>query len=480
MTLRELATKTGKSTGVLDQASKKLLSRQILIREKINGVPKYTVDSVDAIKRWVQKDSKTKRELISRKEQDFQKFIDSLEFDSSRPRMEYFEGSEGVQKAYMKLLDTQEKEMLQFMPMNLKEEEDPLRDFRVQYFRERKRRKIFLRTIGHESPLGRRFQSRDHFEYRKTSLVPESVCPISFEKIIIGNTIACFNHEEGRACFIHYPELAVAEKQFFTIAEQSEVTNTHKDTYTKQGQVPVATKTLSGVRSFFLSKQGLVYLALSALSAVLLTQMLYFYALSIMKIEIGERLLSIATTAAQDFDIVDIEKLQFARDMSSKEYERVFKRLSTIRDSNANIQFVYLLRPTDQRSMWQFIADADSSVDLLQQSIDDPDYIEVIPPGTFYDVSFPETALTGVIPRKPLAESDFLQDEWGSYLSAYAPILDKNEETIAILGLDMNVTDVLRQTVIRFNIWRWFFGLFTLIVAYRLVQLVRRQPNNLK
>lgn len=62
LTLRELGAKTGKSTGVLDQATKKLLAKKILNRDIINGVPKFTVTSLPSIAAWVEQDMREKRE----------------------------------------------------------------------------------------------------------------------------------------------------------------------------------------------------------------------------------------------------------------------------------------------------------------------------------------------------------------------------------------------------------------------------------
>ena len=171
LTLRELAAKTGKSTGVLDQAVKKLITRQILCKQNVNDSPKITLSSPEAIRIWMQNDLQDKQKILRRKEKDIESFVSSLKFNIARPQIEYFEGEEGLKKAYRKLLDLTEKELLLYMPMIHKEEEDPLGAFRVQYFRERKKRKIFLRVIGHDTPLGRRYKSRDHFEYRQTVLL---------------------------------------------------------------------------------------------------------------------------------------------------------------------------------------------------------------------------------------------------------------------------------------------------------------------
>ena len=86
--------------------------------------------------------------------------------------MQYFDGEEGMKQAYMLML-SQGKEMLQYVPVLCSADDDPLRDFKVQYFRERRSRGIFSRVIAHDTTLGRRYRTRDPFEYRQTLLVPE-------------------------------------------------------------------------------------------------------------------------------------------------------------------------------------------------------------------------------------------------------------------------------------------------------------------
>ncbi|MBI5155990.1 winged helix-turn-helix domain-containing protein [Candidatus Peregrinibacteria bacterium] len=194
MTLREMAIKTGKSTGVLDQAVKKLIKKGIVDRTDVNGHPKYGLHSLNAVREWMEEDMQHKQDMLLRKQRNFDAFITSLAKDKERPEMEHFDGIEGIKQAYMALLEKDTKEFLMYVPVTCKEEDDELRDFRVQYFRERRRRGIFSRVLAHDTPLGNRYRNRDPFEYRKTILLPQDEYPFTFEQIIAGNTIACFNH----------------------------------------------------------------------------------------------------------------------------------------------------------------------------------------------------------------------------------------------------------------------------------------------
>ena len=215
LTLRQIASSTGKSTGVLDQASKKLLKKKIITRKSINGTPKYILISSDSIIRWIKGNISEQFNQLKRKEQDVSLFFSSLAAKKEHPEVDYYDGKEGVKQAYKKLLDCCDKEMLHYFPVWRKEEDDPLKEFRKEYCSERKKRQVFSRIIAHDTALGRRFQSRDPFEFRKTILAPEHNHPFCVERIIAGDTFAYFHHEEKKACLIKFKHLAASERALF-------------------------------------------------------------------------------------------------------------------------------------------------------------------------------------------------------------------------------------------------------------------------
>lgn len=214
LTIRNLASRTGKGIGAVDQAVKKLLKKEIVGKEWINDDCKYVFRSLDAVSKWVLQDLKQKRDALHRKHQDFETFISTIKHDKRRPEMLYYNGEDGVQKLYAQLLEAG-KEQLTFLPLTMDPELDPLHVFRTEYARQCRTHGIVQRFITHDTPFGRKFQSRDPFEQRVTSLVPADYFAFDFEKIVCGDTITCINHKEKRGCTIHYPELAAMERSMF-------------------------------------------------------------------------------------------------------------------------------------------------------------------------------------------------------------------------------------------------------------------------
>lgn len=488
--LRDLAIKTGKSSGVLDQALKKLLRKGIIAREIINESPKYTLHSLQAVRRWMEEDVRKKREMLLRKQRDFDSFIATIAKGKERPDMQYFETAEGIEQAYTLLLE-KGKEFLQYLPITCKEEEDPLRDFRVQYFRERRRKGIFLRIIAHDTPLGRRFRSRDIFEYRKTMLVQPAEYPFAFEQIIVGGTIACFDHAKKRACFVEFPQLAESHRLLFESLWRAAE---HGRKFTKEelSAAPAAppqppaisleTRTLSALREFLLSRRSMAIMGLSALLAASITYGLYQRNLSLNLSRIQERVQAIATTGALQIDPTDLAALQVEEDWKKPQWAKVVNQLKDMRVQNDDILFVYIFRKSTRvPSQLEFVSDS-HSLNPYANTDDDPtnnvdtnsDGITSGPdvliwPGYVYPEP-PEGAFPAF--GGPTA-SEIYTDSWGSVASGYAPIRTAEGETVAVLAVDMRAEKLQELSSESFRPIVYFVLLFFAFLLIRLAAFNR-------
>lgn len=479
LTLRELAAKTGKSTGVLDQAMKKLLKKRIVTREIINDVPKYILQSLQSVQDWMREDMQQKQQMIVRKYENFEAFLATIQKGKQRPEMEYFEGLEGIKRAYLQLLG-RGKVLLRYGPTPWSTDEDPLHDFWVEYFRECKKRDVFSRIITHDTPLGRKYQSRDAFEYRQSLLVDTFEYPFKFERIIIGDTVACFQIAEKRACFIRYPELAEEERVFFErlwhqkMAEQHQSTQKNMSNASADAMVvdaiPVRTKLFSQLREFFLSTKGLFSLALCAVLATIFTYGIYAYTQALSFQRIQDKVLSIAATAALQFDTHDLDQLHTVADITKPQYSKVIGQLKDIRNQNPAVKYTYIMRPSSLSGEFEFVADADSlnpyaKIDLNGDGkIDAADHLT--PPGEKYDamqnVSEAMQAMT-----KPVT-IDYV-DQWGHFISGWSPIRDVQGKPHAILGLDIisdEVTDLTFHTVNPIYYFIILFLLFGMTISF--------------
>ncbi|MBM3231716.1 PDC sensor domain-containing protein [Candidatus Peregrinibacteria bacterium] len=479
LTLRELGAKTGKSTGVLDQATKKLLAKKILNRDIINGVPKFTVTSLPSIAAWVEQDMREKRDTLQRKHKDFEAFLSTLELDKGRPEMEYFEGEEGIQQAFSKLLEYDDL-WLCYTQATCKEEDDPLCEFKVQLFRKRRNAKIFARVIAPDTFLGRRFASRDAFEYRETKLVPEDRMPVGFEKIIAGDTVACFNHTEKRACFIRYRELADTQRKLFEMlwcmgTSKSEEECAVVPAQSKPAVVSLETKTLSGLREFFPSRKSLITMGSLAVIAGLITFGMYRQNLYLNTQRIRDQVRAIAATGASTFSARDVQKVHTPEDMNTPEYKRIVGELANILHQNPELKYVYMIRPTGREDMYEFVADSyglrtDEDIDFNGDGIiGEEDEIPI--PGTPYDISERPDATIGIV--EPYADAEPFSDQWGTFISGFAPVKDAGGKAVAVLGIDREATDLKQLSNESFKPFGLFFVLFVIFLLVRLAAFNR-------
>jgi DNA-binding HxlR family transcriptional regulator len=481
LTIRQLGAKTGKSTGVLDQAMKKLMKKNIIKKALVNDSPKYSLDSLESVVEWMQDDMEQKRDMLLRRHQNFESFVTSLESGNKRPDIEYFEGEGGIKQAYIKLLNGP-GEIFHYLPVTGKEEEDPLRDFRVQYFRERQNRKMFSRVLAHDNPLGRRYQSRDAFEYRKTVLVSEAEYPFTFEKIITGDRIACFDHKAKTACVIRYPELADIEKTLFeaiwrqvqiaAATTKEEVQKVMAETAPER--IAKTTLTMSQVREFFLSPKSWLVIVGCAMLSFFITFYLYQRNFHLNNERIKERVKSIAITAALQFSPAEIEELRTFKDIQKIEYRDVVGRLDKIRDENEGVVYAYIFRPTNESGVWRFVADADSIDPFIEIDVNGDGKItrtdHLATPGEIYvEPQFPVSQQ--FIFDRPAAY-DAATDQWGTLITGSAPIRNAQGDPIAIVGIDIETDylNTLTKSQFKFVLsFAVFFALFIFIkyLAFR-------------
>lgn len=134
-----------------------------------------------------------------------------------------------------------------------------------------------------------------------------------------------------------------------------------------------------------------------------------------------DKLISLASTAAQLIDSKEHNTLRTREDEGSQAYQEIKAVLGEFKEANPDIIYIYTMRKTAEDNLWEFVVDAEE---------EQPSHI-----GDLYDVSQQEEMKKAF--RGPIADEDFAQDQWGTFLSGYAPIQDENGNAVAIVGLDM-------------------------------------------
>ena len=139
-----------------------------------------------------------------------------------------------------------------------------------------------------------------------------------------------------------------------------------------------------------------------------------------------------ATTAAASIDYRDVEALKgSAQDTSSPAFEKLRAELVRIKQSDAGVRFVYLMRPQGDKMV--FLVDAE-----------DPSSPDYSPPGQVYDEARSSDFNVFLGKAKPdTTMEDPVRDRWGTWLSASAYIIDRSGKPVAMLGTDADIASAL-------------------------------------
>lgn len=127
--------------------------------------------------------------------------------------------------------------------------------------------------------------------------------------------------------------------------------------------------------------------------------------------------------------------------VDSSAYKTVVAKLKDIKRANPLIKYIYTMAKTDQEGVWQFIADPDPVMGK-KKGAQTHSY-----PGDRYAVArFPQMSKAF---EGPSADIKLEIDEWGVTLSGYAPIFDKANRAVAMVGVDIEARDIytLQRTV---------------------------------
>lgn len=176
---------------------------------------------------------------------------------------------------------------------------------------------------------------------------------------------------------------------------------------------------------------------------------------NILQERLRERLIAIASTAALQIDADSINQIENPEDKTKDAAKEITRKLDKIRNANENLMYIYILRKTEEENILKFVLDADtldSLEDLDENANGIIDQDEAPPePGDSYDISeIPDLADAFYAAT---ADHHLNSDQWGTFLSGYAPIYNEAGTVVAVLGIDVQVDDfymLVRATLIPF------------------------------
>lgn len=179
----------------------------------------------------------------------------------------------------------------------------------------------------------------------------------------------------------------------------------------------------------FRTKIYLSFFVVSTLSILGGIVFLYDKAADSLRFELKTKVISVAATTAALINTKDVEDLANSLDPKSPAFYRLQQQLLEVRDSNRRpdlfIKFIYLLKPTSvQDRTMIFLIEAQNTVLPGQQDLQQSQ-------------SKIETHLNELY-----SPSQFITDQFGIWMSGFAPIVDEHGNYLATIGVDISAASV--------------------------------------
>ncbi|ACU88846.1 methyl-accepting chemotaxis protein [Desulfomicrobium baculatum] len=215
------------------------------------------------------------------------------------------------------------------------------------------------------------------------------------------------------------------------------------------------------------NKLVLIVFSLWVAGSALLVLLSYHTANNQQLESIRTRVRDYAALGAMSLPVEDHAALANPEDENSEAYARVVGALRRVRDNSSDLHFVYTVRKGEDGSVI-FVGDA-------EESEEDKSHIGEV----YEDVSpLMQQAVLGL--TEPSVENEFYEDQWGTFLSAYAPIVTADGRQDGVLGVDISVDKV--NTMSRELLWRMAmsFGIITLAMIPGILFFARGMVRPIK
>ncbi len=146
--------------------------------------------------------------------------------------------------------------------------------------------------------------------------------------------------------------------------------------------------------------------------------------------DLKDRILGIVRLSSAGIDADKVSRIRpVPESKESRDYQEVKRSLQELRNSDPLIDSIYLMVKSEDDDVLLFLVD---SGDKRKVSADC---------GEKYDISGIEEMREAFI--SPRVDKNFTKDKWGTFLSGYAPIYNKDKEPIAIICADVRAESVV-------------------------------------
>lgn len=164
---------------------------------------------------------------------------------------------------------------------------------------------------------------------------------------------------------------------------------------------------------------------ISIICFVLVGALFYRIGSQIVFIQTRNEAMRIAQSAASD---LDGDRFAAIDSEESSGFKYVYDKLAEYRDSE-NLDYIYSMKKLEEKEL-VFVVDTDEVAPA-----------EVFEPYEWLEDMAP--AFDGIV----CADEEYTSDEWGTFISGYAPIYDSENAVVGIVGCDININTISERIV---------------------------------
>jgi class 3 adenylate cyclase len=196
------------------------------------------------------------------------------------------------------------------------------------------------------------------------------------------------------------------------------------------------------------------FVGVVVVSCLLLGAWTFFDVHELIHQSIEERLHDNVAIGALQVDAQAHARLVKPSDEGSSDYMNIKHTLQKIRKNGSGIRYVYTMRKLDNEQII-FVVDAETNLTNMSHL------------GDVYSNATPELLASFEKPYKVHVEKTYSSDQWGTWLSSYAPIITKEGRLDGIVGMDISA-----KRIKRYEDYYFIFILRAFIIISALVILL--------
>ncbi|MES2225486.1 MAG: helix-turn-helix domain-containing protein [Patescibacteria group bacterium] len=175
----------------------------------------YVAESPDKLPEFFRNEQKEAREK-EEKAQELSLQLKSIQKVGDRPQVRFYEGEEGIKAVFEDSLTATSGKIIAFT--SIEDQHTSIPNYFPEYYQRRKRKKIFMRSIFPDTPMGIERQGANESEYRESVLVPREMYGIHPAINVYDNKLMIASFREKLGILVESAEIADAMKKIFELA----------------------------------------------------------------------------------------------------------------------------------------------------------------------------------------------------------------------------------------------------------------------